>query len=84
MHLLDMHDSEADLSSALFDPQLFYRCLPERVELGSTLLAAGQLQSTQSFLQDNTALVPDNSVCIAYQQIGGKGGVHVLQIQHNM
>ena len=80
VRLLDMHDPKADLSSAHFDPQLFYRCLPEHVELGSTLLTARQLQSTQSFLQNNMAVVPNNSVCIAYQQNGGKGASHPMQL----
>ena len=71
--LRDVRDSEVDASKLHFDHKLFYSFLPSHTELGSTLLAANQLASTQTLLQDNTASIPDNSVCIAYQQIGGKG-----------
>ena len=71
--LRDVHDPELDASKLHFDHNLFYSFLPSHIELGSTLLAANQLASTQTLLQDNNTSIPDNTVCIAYQQIGGKG-----------
>ena len=59
--------------SVQFDHTQYFSHLPQHVELGSTLLAASQLQSTQTLMQDNTAVIPDNTVCIAYKQVGGKG-----------
>lgn len=54
--------------------------------LGAVLLAAGELPSTQTLLQDNAALVPDGMVAVADRQVSGKGaqsrwtseGVHVV------
>lgn len=59
--------------SVRFDHTQYFSHLPQHVDLGSTLLAASQLQSTQTLMQDNTAVIPDNTVCIAYKQVGGKG-----------
>jgi hypothetical protein len=41
--------------------------------LGAVLLAAGELPSTQTLLQDNAALVPDGTVAVADRQVSGKG-----------
>ncbi len=41
--------------------------------LGAVLLAAGELPSTQTLLQDNAALVPDGMVAVADRQVSGKG-----------
>ena len=60
-----------------FDHQQFYRHLSRHTQLGEVTLTADQLESTQALLQDNTAVMPDNTVCIAYQQIGGKGTAQV-------
>ncbi|KAL0042345.1 hypothetical protein WJX77_009698 [Trebouxia sp. C0004] len=73
VNLIDVHSGAGDQCSVQFDHTHYYSHLPQQVELGSTLLAASQLQSTQTLLQDNTAILPDNTVCIAYKQVGGKG-----------
>lgn len=73
VNLVDMCDATEDESSVQFDHNKFYNSLHQQTELGSTLLAASQLQSTQTLLQGNTAIIPDNTVCIAYKQASGKG-----------
>ena len=73
IQLVDMRAAAVDQHNMHFDHHQFYGYLPQQSELGSTLLTANQLQSTQTLLQQNTAIIPDNTVCIAYQQIGGKG-----------
>ena len=71
----DMQSSPTDKLETGFDHQHFYSCLPTHIDLGETLITASQLESTQTLLQENAAVVPDNTVCIAYQQVGGKGTV---------
>ncbi|KAL3163002.1 hypothetical protein ABBQ32_009434 [Trebouxia sp. C0010 RCD-2024] len=71
--LHDMHSSAADRLETGFDHLRFFGYLPTQTSLGEPLIAARQLESTQTLLQDNTSVVPDNAVCIAYQQVGGKG-----------
>lgn len=73
IQLVDMRAAAVDQHNMHFDHHQFYGYLPQQSELGSTLLTANQLQSTQTLLQQNTAIIPDNTVCIAYQQIDGKG-----------
>lgn len=73
VNLVDVHSPAGNQCSVQFDHTQYFSHLPQHVELGSTLLAASQLQSTQTLLQDNTAVTPDNTVCIAYKQVGGKG-----------
>lgn len=68
-----MHSSAADRLETGFDHLRFFGYLPTQTSLGEPLIAARQLESTQTLLQDNTSVVPDNAVCIAYQQVGGKG-----------
>lgn len=68
-----MQASPADKLKTGFDHQQFYSYLPKHIDLGETLITASRLESTQTLLQENTAVVPDNTVCIAYQQVGGKG-----------
>ncbi len=41
--------------------------------LGSTLLTAAHLHSTQTLLQDNRDALPDGVVCVADVQTTGKG-----------
>ena len=73
VNLVDVHSAAGNQGSVQFDHTQYFSHLPQQTELGSTLLAASQLQSTQTLLQDNTAVIPDNTVCIAYKQVGGKG-----------
>ncbi len=73
VNLVDVHSAAGNHCSVQFDHIQYFSHLPQQVKLGSTLLAASQLQSTQTLLQDNTAVIPDNTVCIAYKQAGGKG-----------
>ena len=82
VNLVDMQAPTARQLATGFDHQQFYSYLPTNVELGATLLTAQQLESTQTLLQQNSAAIPDNTVCTAYQQIGGKGtaAVNVLLI----
>ena len=47
-----------------FQPANFYQDLQSRL-LGSVLLTAAQLPSTQTLLQDNPGLLPDGIVCVA-------------------
>lgn len=70
-----MQLSTADKLQTGFDHQQFYSYLPTHIDLGETLITASQLESTQTLLQENTAVVPNNTVCIAYQQVGGKGAI---------
>lgn len=44
-------------------------------ELGSTLLSAAALPSTQTLLQNNARLFPNGTVCIADTQHQGKGAL---------
>lgn len=72
--LHDMHSPAADRLETGFDHLRFFGYLPTHTSLGETLIAARQLESTQTLLQDNASFLPGNTVCIAYQQVGGKGG----------
>ena len=71
--MIDMHSSTAQAMETRFDHRWFYGYLSPDVSLGEVLLSANQLQSTQTLLQDNTAVIPDGTVCTAFQQVGGKG-----------
>ena len=73
VNLVDICTATEDERSVQFDHNQFYNSLHPQTELGSTLLAASQLQSTQTLLQGNTAIIPNNTVCIAFKQVGGKG-----------
>lgn len=68
-----MHSPAADRLETGFDHLRFFGYLPTHTSLGETLIAARQLESTQTLLQDNASFLPGNTVCIAYQQVGGKG-----------
>ena len=55
-----------------FDAKAFFGALHTRA-LGAVLLAAGDLPSTQTLLQDNAPLIPDGTVAVADRQVSGKG-----------
>lgn len=71
--MVDMQAATAAKLETQFDHERFFSCLPKHTQLGEVLLCARQLSSTQTLLQENNAVIPDNSVCTAYQQVGGKG-----------
>lgn len=71
--LHDMQSSTADKLETGFDHQRFFSYLPTDTGLGELLITAKQLNSTQTLLQESASVVPNNTVCIAYQQVGGKG-----------
>ena len=71
--MVDMQAPTAAKLETRFDHEQFYSHLPKHTQLGEVLLCASQLPSTQTLLQDNNTVIPDNTVCIAYQQVGGKG-----------
>ncbi|KAK9835207.1 hypothetical protein WJX81_005751 [Elliptochloris bilobata] len=54
------------------DADAYFGALQTRA-LGGVLLAAAELPSTQTLLQDNAALVPDGAVAVANRQVAGKG-----------
>lgn len=66
--MLDQQDCQIH-----FDYHTYFTHLPSSSHLGATVLATEQMQSTQTFLQNNMSIIPDNSLCIAYRQSGGKG-----------
>lgn len=68
-----MQSSTADKLETGFDHQRFFSYLPTDTGLGELLITAKQLNSTQTLLQESASVVPNNTVCIAYQQVGGKG-----------
>eukprot|EP00899_Mesostigma_viride_P002884 jgi/Mesvir1/12597/Mv17926-RA.1 len=65
------HPSEPPADCA-FDTQLYMNSLTTS-KLGRTLLLAGRLPSSQTFLQDNGDMLPTGCVCLADTQVAGKG-----------
>eukprot|EP00884_Botryococcus_braunii_P002285 jgi/Botrbrau1/12057/Bobra.0295s0012.1 len=50
----------------------FLARLPDQL-LGSVLLTASELPSTQTFFQQNFDRLPDGAICVVDQQVSGKG-----------
>ena len=73
--LIDFPDSSA--ASGSFQPAIFFDALRTKV-LGSVLLTAPELPSTQTLLQDNPASLTNGIVCVADRQVKGKGKQHDL------
>lgn len=61
-----------------FDAGAYFGALRTRA-LGGVLLAARELPSTQTLLQDNAALMPDGAVAVAERQVAGKGARLLLE-----
>ena len=55
-----------------FDAGAYFGALRTRA-LGGVLLAARELPSTQTLLQDNAVLIVDGAVAVADRQVAGKG-----------
>lgn len=79
IHLINMHDSHG--CQTHFDMASYFDHLPCNSSLGATLLATARMQSTQTFLQSNMATIPDNTVCTAYKQTGGKGKLNSVRLE---
>ena len=55
-----------------FDAEAYFAALRTRTA-GQILLAAEEVGSTQTIIQDNTAAIPDGTLCTATRQVSGKG-----------
>ena len=78
VQLADMHDAQD--CQTHFNQNEYFRRLPTQTTLGATVLATSYIPSTQTLLQSNMSLVPNNTVCIAYKQTGGKGNSNLSNL----
>lgn len=64
-----------DISQQLglfFNAETYFSALRTRTA-GQVLLAAEEVGSTQTIIQDNTAAIPDGTLCTAARQVSGRG-----------
>ena len=55
-----------------FDASIYFGALRTQF-LGQVLLAAEEVPSTQTIVQENTAVLPNGTLCTATRQVAGKG-----------